>query len=188
MDATEKKLIDFISRMQQLPGAPLSVFELVHVTDGENGTPVEPFGSAPPYPDPGLLAQNILRAAGEHCEAFSMPQRYAILAYRDGGKGFSAQMALLLRPPTNTSNSMGGVSEPPTDRGIISQMMRHTEAAYGSMVQLAQTVATMHEARGNTAERYFNSFMAERERWTGFQADREDRAAHAPGSRAGGGA
>jgi len=177
MDATEKKLEEFIAKTLKLPGDPVAVFELVQMTDGEIQRAVMPFYVESRNPDASLLAREILRTAGDHCDGHSLPQRYAVLAIRKNSKSFFAQHPLMLRPSPTAGNSAGGVTEPPTERGLISQCMRHTEAAYSAMINLSQVVATMHERRANQAEAYFNQAMAVQERYAAVQAEQEDRIA-----------
>lgn len=171
-NSTEKRLIGFV--VGRLVHGITSI-ELVHCTDeGDNLLRDYKVGSSDV--EAGQVVREILEEAAEHAECYPMPQRFAIQAFMANTNVHCGMCQFLLRPSRSARAPLGALTEPPTERGLIAQLMRHTEAACSVNVELSRSMATMYQARAEMAETSFHKYVAEKEKWAGFSAEEAEKA------------
>lgn len=170
-DLIEKRLTGLVAEGLQRGGVLIGLF---HCTDGGDAL-IKEYQIDRTKDEASPIAIEILREASEHVECFSLPQRFAAQCYlRD--KSPCGHRQFLLRPLGTARGPIGSVTEPPNERGLFAQLMRHSEAAYSTNVELTRAIATMHQARAETAETAFHRHLAERERWATHNPEEQRRA------------
>lgn len=124
IERLRKALIDVMSH------ADKSVLVLFHVNIS---TRRQSIWSDRTWSDPEETAQTVWEQASQYTDNMGGQQRFALMAYEDNdtGKEFPISTTMFI-----VDTSLGGgfgeehSSEPPTDQGLLSQLMRHNEAMF----------------------------------------------------------
>jgi hypothetical protein len=108
----------------------ISRLELAHVIEGEHAERLELWrNKSDEARDPQELAQEIQDRAEDDVQSriTGQPQRYVVYAFRGDADIHESQHGFLVRP---RSVRHGDDSEPPNERGIVGQSMRHNEGMH----------------------------------------------------------
>lgn len=152
------KLVKWVSgRLEAVPAATL--FILYHASVGEFPgmgaelickVPVAETGEARSSleGESERIATELDTHAREHAEAFGTTQRYKVSAEAAGEviaqTAFAAGVGIIRGAPTGETMAMG-FSEPPTERGLLSHMMRHNETIMGKLVEAVSAMSQLSQ-------------------------------------------
>jgi hypothetical protein len=111
-------------------------FELIHKIEGEHAERLDIWrcdNDSPRSPDE--LGQEMQDAAQRDAQSrvSGLPQRYVAYAFRAQSEEHESQHAFLVRPGSHLSR-LGEDSEPPNDKGVIGQSMRHSEQVHRLLI------------------------------------------------------
>jgi hypothetical protein len=131
MAVPSQSLVKWLTRLLSdvTEGGTIGRFELIHKIEGEHAERLEIWRNDDGNGrNPEELAQEIQDAAQRdvHSRMTGIPQRYVVYAFRGQNEDHESQHAFLIRPGIHLSKQ-GEDSEPPTDKGVIAQSMRHSE-------------------------------------------------------------
>lgn len=134
MRAPSETLVKWLTRMLAdiTEAGAISRFELIHKVEGENAERLDIWRCDSDSPrNPDDLAQEVQDSAQRDAQArvTGLPQRYVLFAFRAQIEEYESQHAFLVRPGSHLSR-MGEDSEPPTEKGVIAQSMRHGESMH----------------------------------------------------------
>jgi hypothetical protein len=110
----------------------ISRFELIHMVEGERAERLDLWRSDSDSPrSPDDLAKEVQDSAQRDAQSrvTGLTQRYVVYAFRAQSEEHESQHAFLVRPGSHVSR-LGEDSEPPTDKGVIAQSMRHGEQVH----------------------------------------------------------
>jgi hypothetical protein len=131
MPVPSQSLVKWLTRLLSdvTEGGAIGRFELIHKIEGEHAERLEIWRNDDGNGrNPEELAQEVQDAAQRDVQSrmTGMPQRYVVYAFRGQDEDHESQHAFLIRPGIHLSKQ-GEDSEPPTDKGVIAQSMRHGE-------------------------------------------------------------
>jgi hypothetical protein len=134
MSAPGQNLVKWLTRLLSdvTEVGTISRFELLHKIEGEHAERLDIWrNDSDSARNPEELAQEIQDAAQRDVQSrvTGLPQRYVVYAFRAQNEDHESQHAFLVRPGMHLSKQ-GEDSEPPTERGVIAQSMRHGEAVH----------------------------------------------------------
>jgi hypothetical protein len=134
MRAPSETIVKWLTRMLAdiTEAGAISRFELIHKVEGEHAERLDIWrcdSDSPRSPDD--LAQEVQDSAQRDAQSrvTGLPQRYVLFAFRAQNEEHESQHAFLVRPGSHLSR-MGEDSEPPTEKGVIAQSMRHGESMH----------------------------------------------------------
>jgi hypothetical protein len=132
--APGQNLVKWLTRMLAdiTEAGSISRFELIHKIEGEHAERLDVWRSDSDSPrSPDDLGQEIQDSAQRDAQSrvTGLPQRYVVYAFRAQSEEHDSQHAFLVRPGSHLSR-MGEDSEPPTEKGVIAQSMRHGESMH----------------------------------------------------------
>jgi hypothetical protein len=131
MPVPSQSLVKWLTRLLSdvTEGGAIGRFELIHKIEGEHAERLEIWRNDDGNGrNPEELAQEVQDAAHRDVQSrmTGIPQRYVVYAFRGQDEDHESQHAFLIRPGIHLSKQ-GEDSEPPTDKGVIAQSMRHGE-------------------------------------------------------------
>jgi hypothetical protein len=138
MSAPSQNLVKWLTRMLAdiTEAGAISRFELIHKVEGEHAERLDIWRSESDSPrSPDDLAQEMQDAAQRDAQSrvSGLPQRYVVYAFRAQSEDHESQHAFLVRPGSHVSR-LGEDSEPPNDKGVIGQSMRHSEQVHRLLI------------------------------------------------------
>lgn len=138
MSAPGQNLVKWLTRMLAdiTEAGAISRFELIHKVEGEHAERLDIWRSDSDSPrSPDDLAQEMQDAAQRDAQSrvSGLPQRYVVYAFRAQSEDHESQHAFLVRPGSHVSR-LGEDSEPPNDKGVIGQSMRHSESVHRLLI------------------------------------------------------
>jgi hypothetical protein len=129
-----QNLVKWLTRMLAdiTEAGAISRFELIHKVEGEHAERLDVWrcdSDSPRGPDD--LGQEMQDAAQRDAQSrvTGLPQRYVVFAFRAQSEEHESQHAFLVRPGSHLSR-LGEDSEPPNEKGVIGQSMRHGESMH----------------------------------------------------------
>ncbi len=127
-------LIKWLTRLLSdiTEGGAIGRFELIHKVESEHAERLDIWRNESASPrSPEELAQEIQDAAQRDVQSrlTGLPQRYVVYAFRGQSEDHESQHAFLVRPGVHLARHADD-SEPPTEKGVIAQSMRHGEAVH----------------------------------------------------------
>jgi hypothetical protein len=136
--APGQNLVKWLTRMLAdiTEAGAIGRFELIHKVEGEHAERLDIWrcdSDSPRSPDD--LAQEMHDAAQRDAQSrvSGLPQRYVVFAFRAQGEEHESQHAFLVRPGSHVAR-LGEDSEPPNDKGVIGQSMRHSEQVHRLLI------------------------------------------------------
>ena len=118
-------------------------FELFHTVDGEGGSRVHTISVTTP-----MNVQDTARDVWMMAEADSetrsdgTPQRYTVAAFNVQDREPAYQFPFLIRPnPLNSSRLLGQSTEPPTEKGVVANILRHNESLNRMLMLMTDATA-----------------------------------------------
>jgi hypothetical protein len=134
MSPPSQNLVKWLTRMLAdiTEAGAISRFELIHKVEGEHAERLDVWrcdSDSPRSPDD--LGQEMQDAAQRDAQSrvTGLPQRYVVFAFRAQSEDHESQHAFLVRPGSHLSR-LGEDSEPPNEKGVIGQSMRHGESMH----------------------------------------------------------
>ena len=118
-------------------------FELYHSVDGEGGARLHSLPVTTPM-NVGEASQELYTQAEVDSETRSsgVPQRYIVAAFCESEREPLYTFPFLIRPnPLSAHKLMGQDTEPPTEKGMLSHVMRHDETMHRMMMVMADATA-----------------------------------------------
>jgi len=129
--------------------------------------------------DADALAEEVMNKVYEEARVLRGPTTYALFSYKAGALSHCDRKFLRVEGMSGSSDVLVGETEAPDGKGLVSQMMRHTEAS--AKIGLGQTLAIVEhykqilrerDARIATLEAMHNEVMAQREEVLSMQHER----------------
>lgn len=138
MSAPGQNLVKWLTRMLAdiTEAGAIGRFELIHKIEGEHAERLDIWRNDADSPrSPDDLAQEMQDAAQRDAQSrvSGLPQRYVVYAFRAQSEDHESQHAFLVRPGSHVSR-LGEDSEPPNDKGVIGQSMRHSEQVHRLLI------------------------------------------------------
>jgi hypothetical protein len=138
MSAPGQNLVKWLTRMLAdiTEAGAIGRFELIHKIEGEHAERLDIWRSDADSPrNPDDLAQEMQDAAQRDAQSrvSGLPQRYVVYAFRGQSEDHESQHAFLVRPGSHVTR-LGEDSEPPNDKGVIGQSMRHSESVHRLLI------------------------------------------------------
>ncbi|HKY34833.1 MAG TPA: hypothetical protein VJN18_02735 [Polyangiaceae bacterium] len=138
MSAPSQNLVKWLTRMLAdiTDAGAIGRFELIHKIEGEHAERLDIWRSDADSPrSPDELGQEMQDAAQRDAQSrvSGLPQRYVVYAFRAQSEEHESQHAFLVRPGSHLSR-LGEDSEPPNDKGVIGQSMRHSEQVHRLLI------------------------------------------------------
>lgn len=116
-------------------------FELWHAVEGERGDKLDSY-PVDDETEPSELAQEIWAKAEHDAGTHSSPsQKYSVLMFRCDDDSEHEGMHSFILQGRQFRSITGGATEPPTEKGLTAQLMRHSEGSARMMLGIAESTA-----------------------------------------------